>query len=383
EGERKDAWEAMLPAVLMTRRWFGGKARPIRSVRIVESVPLPFPATSAVLLFLRVEFREGPEETYLLPVTAAFGETAVQIQRDLPHAVVAPFEIRDQNQAGVLYDALWNSECTAALLHAIGEGARFQGGAGTLIASPTTAYRDLVRGEDDLTAVVMKAEQSNTSVEFDSRVILKLYRRQQEGLNPDLEIGRVLTEMNFPHSPAVGGAIEYVRPDKEPSTVAILQAFVKNRGDAWKYTLEAVDGYLVRFKPQPVAQDGPAILRNSLLELAQEEIPAQAREMIGSYLESAKLLGQRTAELHVTLAQCQDNPAFTPEPLSAAYRRDRYESMRRLTENTFALLQRRVSELPVAVEKEARWLLENKSEIMARFRAFLKLESTALRIRCH
>ena len=380
-GEQKSSLEAIFPSVLMTRRWFGGKARKIQAVRILESVPFSAGVVGALFLFLRVEYQEGHPETYVMPVLAAFGGKATQIQHEMPHAVVASFAF--QGEDGVLYEAVWDTKYSTALLLAIGQEGRFQGDTGILIASSTEAFPDLVQREDNLTPVLMKAEQSNTSIAYEERVILKLYRRLQDGLNPDLEIGRVLTAMNFVNSPRVGGAIEYSRLEGQPATVAILQEFVKNQGDAWKVTLEAFERFLQRCRTQPIGHDGAYLPATPLWQLADKDPPTLAREAIGSYLESAELLGRRTADLHVALASCTDNPAFKPEPMSMAYRHDRYESLGRLTEQTLALLKSRLYDLPSAAKPDAHDVLRAESEIIDCFHAFRELDSAALRIRCH
>jgi len=383
EGEGQAALERMLPSVLLTRRWFGGKARSIESVRIVESIPVPGSRTTAMLLFLRVQYGEGSSETYALPITAAFGDDAARIQREFPQAIVAPLDavLKDGGRSGVVYDALWNQEWSRALLDAIGREAQFKGRVGTAFASSTQAFYDLVTEKENLHPTVMKAEQSNTSVAFGERFILKLYRRVQEGVNPDLEIGRVLTEMGFAHTPLVGGAMEYVRPNAEPVTVMILQAFVRNQGDAWKFTLEAIEQYRGRAERQ--LMNAAVMPQRGLLDLAREDAPFVTRELIGAYLEPANRLGQRTAELHVTLAQCRDNLNLVPEPVSSAYRRARYDSMCQSARQTRALLERRLTTLPDAAQEDARMVLDAESSIMDRFRAFRDVTDGGLRIRCH
>lgn len=385
EREAHTSLEARLPDVLKARRWFSGKARAIQSVRIVESVPIPARSIAVVLLFIRVEYVSGASEMYTFPVTAALGEQAAQIQRDLPATIVTTLKVRnkDREQTGVLYDALWNPDFSKTLLSAMGQGDRFTGETGTLIASSTQAYGKLISGEAALEPAVMKAEQSNTSVAYGDRVLLKVYRRVENGINPDLEIGRILTTMNFPHSPPVAGSIEYIRANGETVTVAILQGFVHNQGDAWKYTLEAFDHYLIRCRAQPTGREYELILNEPLLEMVQKDIPAFARELIGPYLDSVSRIGQRTAELHVALANVQDNPDFTPEPFSLEYRRSRYESMGRLASQTYSLLKGRLNDLPSETEQEARRMVSDEPRIRDRFRAFLELETHALRIRCH
>ncbi|HSL04931.1 MAG TPA: putative maltokinase [Nitrospiraceae bacterium] len=385
EREARAPLEACLPDVLKARRWFAGKARAILSVRIIESVPIPDQSSAVVLLFIRVEYVDGAPEMYTLPLTAAFGEQAAQIQQRLPDTIVAPLKVRieDREQTGVLYDALWSPDFSRMLLSAIGRGGRFTGETGTLIASPTQVYAALISGEASLDPAVLKAEQSNTSVSYGDRVLLKVYRRVESGINPDVEIGRILTNMNFPHSPPLAGSLEYVRANGETMTVAILQGFVHNQGNAWDYTLEAFDQYMERCRAQPTGQEHALTFAGPFPETTQGAIPTFARELIGPYLDSASRLGQRTAELHVALANAQGNPDFMPEPFSMEYRQSRYESICRLVSQTYSLLKRRLNALSAVTEPEARWVLSNEPRMQNRFRAFLELETSALRIRCH
>ena len=385
EGEARGHLEACLPDVLKSRRWFAGKARAIESVRIVESLPIPCRSNAVTLLFILVEYRDGTPETYAFPVTAALGEQAVQIQIDMPSTIVTALKVRTKEceQTGVLYDALWNSDFSKTLLSAIGQGSRFTGETGTLIASSTQAYGKLINGGAALEPAVMKAEQSNTSVVYGDRLIMKVYRRVEIGVNPDLEIGRILTTTNFLHAPPVAGSIEYVRANGETITTAILQGFVHNQGDAWKYTLEAFDRYLERCRAQPTGREDELILNEPLLELVHKEIPTFAHALIGPYLESCVRIGQRTAELHVALANVQNNPDVTPEPISLEYRRSRYESMCRLASQTSSLLKGRLNDMPSDTEQEARLVVNSEPQILDRFRDFFELETSALRIRCH
>ena len=385
ERDLRVSLEICLLEFLKPRRWFAGKSRVIHSVCIIEFLPIQDRSGGAVLLFIRVDYVGGASDMYTLPLTAAFGEQAAQIQQDLPGAIVAPLKVqaKDSEQIGVLYDALWNPDFSRTLLSAIGSGCRFTGEMGALIASPTQAYEDLIGGGVSLDPAVLKAEQSNTSVAYGDRVLMKVFRRVEVGINPDLEIGRMLTAMKFPHSPPLAGSLEYVRANNETVTVAILQGFVHNQGDAWNYTLEAFDQYVVRCQAQPPGSAHELTFAGSILEAAQRDIPLVARECIGPYLDSVSLLGQRTAELHIALATVQDNPDFMPEPFSLEYRRSRYESMGRLVSQTCSLLRSRLNDLPSSTKQEARRVLNNESPMQNRFRAFSELETCARRTRCH
>lgn len=166
-------------------------------------------------------------------------------------------------------------------------------------------------------------------------------------------------------------------------TLAILHEFVSNEGDAWKYTLDV----LTRFFEQAVAQRAKTETLFSpqvpLMELVEQGPPAAASEIIGPYMESARLLGQRTGEMHLFLASAPDQPEFAPEPFSKLYQRSLYQSMRNLTGKVFQLLREALKDLPEAGRIEAKKVLDQEAKILDRFRTIVGLKITAMRIRCH
>ena len=384
DGESASEVMRALPEILQTRRWFGGKARRIEEVRILDVVPIPSDSTS-VFLLIRVEYGDAGMETYALPVTAAFGEEAERIRKESPRAVIAPLVLqRDgRERAGLLYDALWNRDLTLTLLHAIGQESHFKGISGHIIATPTNAYTDLVPPRVQLEPVVMSGEQSNTSVVYNGHVILKLYRRLEPGTNPDLEIGRVLTRLRFSYVPSIAGALEYQHSSGSIVTLGVLQQFVANDGDAWRYSLESFKQFFDRIVREGLLDEPPAPNTGGLLDLAREQYSPLARHLIGGYLESAERLGQRTAQLHQALSQVVDDPIFTPEPSGAEYRRSQYESMMRGVDGAFTLLEGRLEQLSAPAQASARLLLELRPAIERIFDAFEKMKTSVPLIRCH
>ena len=167
------------------------------------------------------------------------------------------------------------------------------------------------------TARTGSAEQSNTSILYDSKLILKLFRRIQPGENPDTEIGRFLTEVaHFPRiAPFLGDIREEALPGSEPTTLAMLQALVENEGDGWQFTLDELGRFFEGVLTCPPPHDVGAIL--SFLEPPTiERIPAEAREHAGLCLDAAALMGRRTGEMHLALATPTENPAFAAEPFT-------------------------------------------------------------------
>ncbi len=372
--------EGALPDYLRRRRWFGGKARKIKAVKIVESVPIDGEGGPYWTL-IRVEYVEGDPENYLLPLSFASGQKADAICRETPQTVVAQAH---GGSGGVLFDGVHDPAFADALLAGIERRRRWKGNRCELVASRTPAFRRLHPAGGALTHSVLRAEQTNSSLVYSDRFIAKLIRHPEEGTNPDLEVGRFLTEKaGFPHVPPVAGAVEFRREGAEPMTLAILQGYVANHGDAWRYTLDSLGRYFERMLGKRQETPSPPPTAESPLQLAAENPPPRVPELIGSFLQSAQLLGCRTAELHLALASREDDPEFAPEPFSTLYQRSLYQSIRSLAGQNLQLLRKGVRLLDAAVREQAERILEREGEISARLGALLSSKIEALRIRIH
>jgi maltose alpha-D-glucosyltransferase/alpha-amylase len=221
-------------------------------------------------------------------------------------------------------------------------------------------------------------------VRYGDRLVLKLFRRLEEGMNPDLEIGRFLTERtSFRHAPPLAGHVELRRAKRPPVTMAILQGWVANEGDAWSYTLDQLKGYFENALARKNQEVELPTKEQHLVDLLEAEIPPLAQEMIGAYLASATLLGQRTAELHRALASESRDPEFAPESFTVHYRHSLYQSMRALASKALALLRERFDELPEHARADAAELLGMEQRILNRFRAVLDKKIGAARVRVH
>ena len=354
------ALEALLPSAISSARWYGGKARTITAVHIKEAIPLLTDAHPMVMVFIGVSYEDSGHDVYTMVLTVSAGERALCMQQVHPEAVLAEVAIAGQNEdrSGLLHDALWDHDSTRALLQAVRKEERFQGEEGTLYAASTPVFSQAIIEAASADSSVMQGEQSNTSVMFGRHAMLKLYRRFEAGTNPDLEISRVLTARGYAHSPAVLGSLEYVRPGQQPGTVAIVHRFVENQGDAWRYTLRELEAELAD-------SSGSAIARNN------------------TYADAATLLGRRTAELHLALAQDTADPAFAPEPCGSGYWQSLHDRMTRSVEDSLALLGRRLQDVDEPNRRLATLVLESKGVLLSRVEAPVKRNPQAIRIRCH
>jgi maltose alpha-D-glucosyltransferase/alpha-amylase len=379
--ETRTELESILAAYLQASCWSGKKARTIKSASLLEVISVPYNSSLFYMTMIQIEYIDGNPEIYNLPVTIAFGEKASYMKDKVPQSILARVNMRGKE--GVFYDASADRDFCYALVEAISHRRRFKGKNGEGIASPTRAFRKLLGQTETLPEPeILKGEYSNILIAYGDKLVLKFFRRIEEGQNPDLEIGRFLTERkSFAHIPQVAGALEYYGHNGEPATLAILTGYVHDQRNAWQYTLDVLDRYF----ELALAKQGVEIplIHKSLIDMVDEDIPIQIQEMMNSYIETAQLLGQRTAELHIELASDPENPNFAPEAFSSLYQRSIYHSMQGMAKQVFQLLRKRMNCLPEAARKDAQQVLNLEGEILKRFRSILNIEITAMRIRCH
>src|SRR5580704_4332895 len=338
------ALRRILPEYLPRCRWFRSKSRTIKSADIANLVPLGEGENANHLAFVNLEYTNAEPETYVLPLAIATGEHAQAIRTNWPEHVIADVTIPHAGNgadasagtaasngacAGVLYDATAEPNFGREMIAMIERYRCGRGQAGELLAHATDAFRALCDGGTIPEARILKAEQSNTSIIFGDRFIMKLFRKLESGLNPDIEMGRFLTETaHFPHTPPLAGWIDYKVGRGDARNLAILQGFVPNQGDAGQFTLAELQRY---FEHAATRTEHPAIPDKHIVELAEQAEPDPlATEMIGAYLDAARMIGRRVGELHLALLVDAKNPDFAPEPYSALYQRSMYQSMRNL-----------------------------------------------------
>ncbi|HZQ45059.1 MAG TPA: maltose alpha-D-glucosyltransferase [Acidobacteriaceae bacterium] len=331
--EAQSFLQQVLPAYIAQQRWFGGKSRTIASVRVTSSTPVP--SSQAALTTVEVCYKNEPSaatEVYQIPVAVASGAQAEELRVYSPRAVIASF---DNSQKGpVVYDAIADEGFRKGLLRMIVEGdaSSAAGEERTLLSTRSRALdaEALVAA----TSRVGSAEQSNSSMIYGNLAILKLFRKISAGENPEVEMTRFLTETaHFEHIPAYLGDLHRA---SDSATVAFLQAFARNQGDGWAWTLEELGQYYesVVGCPAPSSVGSPAAFDRA------DDLPPEAREHAGLYLEAAHLLGQRTAELHLALATPTSDVAFEAEPFTGEELATERERIEQQVTTALALLER-------------------------------------------
>jgi len=408
EGRGRDALEnEVLPAYLPRCRWFGGKGRSILRVDIQDRV-LPPDGSEWALLFLRVEYMDGSPETYMLPLARAEGLEAKAIREQAPSSILAEVGENgdDAGSAGgeaILFEAVHNAGFRSQIMRLIATGGAWAGLSGVLRGQPRQdAFKDPLA--EGIESHVLKAEQSNTSIIFPGRFFVKFLRRVEEGENPELEILRFLDEnTGFRNAPPYAGALEYAAGANAIYSIAIAEGLVAHEQDAWSHALQAAGRHIGRLMENrsqlgalPKAAKGFGAGNVSATQAravpspetksAGSESPAGSASLDtldGSAHEFARLLGRRTAEMHLALASRSDLPAFAPEPFSRLYQRSLYQSMRNQVGRVFESLAKALPRLPEERRELGRKVLDGRPRVLEAFAGLLEKLIPTIKIRVH
>jgi len=260
--------DQLLAAWLPHQRWYGGKGSAITAVRVERQVDLTGELGLAHVL-LEVD-ADGATERYQLLLGSLEGE----VPHRLAHAVIGEAEGR------VFYDAAHDQAAAAALLSRIATGGEQNG-----LVFAATAELDTT-----LPSRVMGAEQSNTSVVYGEEYILKLFRRLQPGLNPDLEVTRALAAAGSTHVPAPLGWVEG-DVGGQPTTLGLLQEFQRHATEGWAMATASVRDLFA-------------------------EADLHADEVGGDFAAESDRLGVVTAEVHLLMAQTLPTAVAGPQEIT-------------------------------------------------------------------
>lgn len=353
-----------LPRFIELQRWYAGKGDAIRRARILDHAIWDDNGDQWMLPLLAVDTPDesGEAATYFAPLALAWEDTDEERVRRLMPGGLA--RVRQQANVGVMGDAFYDEAFCRAVVRAIGANREVATAHGRLRFKPTGAFAGIAGNLDELPVARPGAQSSNTVVTFNETLFLKGYRRLRPGLNPELEVGRFLTEVaRYPHCVPVAGALEYTAHDGTQMTLALVQSYVSNQGDGWAYTL----GYLER------------ILEDLRIAPPQDE-PAQVH---GGYLALASTLGLRTAQLHQALSIRAGYPSFDPEPLTTQDLLAFRQRAAAEADETLALLERRLQDLPAPVQADAQALLARRAAITAQLDAAASITPRGVKTRYH
>ena len=289
DGQARHSLEVeILPSYLPRRRWFSGKDKEIKHVSLRRAERISEHAHGILLTEVEMKLDEGTER-YNLPLAISWdGET----NSPLP-AQLALARVRQGRRMGYLTDAFAVDSFPILIVQALRAGLSIQVPGGKIRCIPEAPISTRVISQNPVIHR-LSAEQSNSSLIVDQKIVLKLIRRATPGINPEVEMLRHLTKCSYANTPALLGEIAMMQEDGDVYSLIVAQAFLENQGDAWQYTI----GYLNRF------------MDSMGVEGRTEE---DEGDHLNAYANFARAVGTRLSQLHKLLARPSDDPAFAPE----------------------------------------------------------------------
>jgi trehalose synthase-fused probable maltokinase len=336
------------------RRWFRAKTRSVRQARVVDLVPLSGASLStarSVLALLELEYDAGESDWYAIPLAHVGAAAARTLRKETPHAIVAHLGDGSAADAEALVDGLATGQAAGDLFDLARAGRACVGEAGRVRGEARAAFGEL--GDALWSPTLSRGEQTNSTIAFEEKALLKIYRRLTAGPNPELEMGLFLSaQPRPPRTPRILGALSY-RGEGEARSLGIVHEFLPNDGDAWSLTLRELRDYFARAaRTAPAAGGGAAPL--------------------GRFRDLAATLGIRTAEMHLALGRAGiDEPAFAPEPLSTADRQAAVARVRSMLEENLSALSRQLPGLTAGARASAERLLSPATGERLRIEALL------------
>ena len=386
DGREKDYFveEALLPYIKRSR-WYSSKSKVVRRSKLVGEFKLRKKSGFTTIFMVEIEFTEGAPEIYVVPVSFILHADFTVTASEFPQSIIA--NLTSKEGRGLFYDGFYDPEFRGELLRVIAHAKSINGEKGMLAGVKSGRIKALM-GEKGLTltSAVLKSEQSNSSAVYEKKLILKLYRKLGEGLNPEAEILGSLSEKgSFANIPEYAGALEYRAGKYSVFTVALLESFVESSSDAWKYTGTAVDQYMdqVLSKKTDLAEPLTAAVDQPAPPEPPKPAPKIEDLVGGMFAETAALLGKRTAEMHLAMSQITDNAAFTPEPFSLLYQKSLYQSIYSQVKRTLSLLRKNLSKVPEALKKDAEEVLASENVFVKKLNAIIEQKISADKIRIH
>jgi len=352
----------VLPAFFSTRRWFvdgGGRVERIRLLDVADGTNGGMRWLFGLVEVCRADATEPVR--YQLPLALSWEQE--QPAHDVRIAPVAIARVREHSRVGLMVDALNNEACVRGIIEGIGRNADVPSQHGRIRFIPTSAYARLHGPPGTSLAVTpVSVQGSNTGLALGERLFLKAYRRLSPGENPELQVGRFLTEkVPFEHVPSLAGWVEYADRDGETCTLAVLQQYVANQGNAWDYSNEYLARFLDDVRPDTV----------------------EAPETHEAFLGLLGTLAERTAELHKALATAAGDPSFEPQPIGDDDARRWQEDLRAAADRMLADLERTRTQWPASAVAGAGAVLSQRGELLARIDAGTIEQLPGLKTRHH
>jgi len=358
----------VLPKFLRHKSWFKGGERKIYALSIQNSLLLPLPGRPVYLSLLEVSYESGLPETYQLALGFVEGEEAQKISEAYENTTIAQARIGEKE--GLLVDAFYLPELHQYFIRQFGDNKELNTKEHTLVFDAKDEVTGYVKDHRHLLSRMHIGDINNTSITYDNRYFLKMYRKVDPVINPDVELTRYLSEdVKFKHVPAYLGRVEWYT-DRGIVVLGMLQEMIENHGDGESYMLERIGNFTERILARDRSAMDPYDRQGTITHpLAFEELHPDLQGLLGDRTaDMARLIGKRTAQMHLALAGATAVADFRPEEYSLHYQRSLYSTLQSLVRGTLNTLNKKFDELPEDVRRESNHLRGKREDLLKKLR---------------
>ncbi len=352
----------VLPDYIEKTGWFVGKGRAIHNVSILHHTALPVNEKDAQILLLEIAFESGLPEYYQLPLVFVSDEEAKKLQDTCPYAVIAQLKIGEAE--GLLCDGIYTAHFQHAVFGFMANQKRFMSG-GEVVFHSNEELKQHLESVTAVKARVHTTSEMHTSLTFDNRFFLKFYRKVDKGVHPDVETTRYLSEdIGYPHTTKYVGGIEW-RLDNNFFQLGMMELLEENHGDGHHYMLERVTNFIERILARNRSYLSSYARHGSLTHpVSFDELDEELKEFIGgNAAETARLIGERIAEVHIALATSYEKD-FLPEEFSLHYQRSLFASLISLVRETWQSIDKNTNKLPENIQPEVQTLRNQRDVVL-------------------
>ncbi|HZH95031.1 MAG TPA: alpha-glucosidase C-terminal domain-containing protein, partial [Flavisolibacter sp.] len=373
----------ILPLYLQNKKWFKGKDRSIYHISVAEHVAIPLPQSPALLLLVEVTYESGLPELYQLAVTFATAEKVKKTLEHYPEAIIVNMKVGTDE--GALCDAFFIPQFQQFLFEGLIKKQSFSGGQKGIYFNNGIDGQQYVHREADMPVKMNVVDENNTSIVYDNKVFLKMYRKVDYGPNPDFEVSVYLEEQKrFSHIPRFIGTVE-LSLTRGNVVLGMMQEMVENHGNGHTYMLERTGNYIERILARDrLALDPAQRIGSFSAPVSFNELPANLQILVGARAaEQARMLGVRTGEMHRALGFDSHLKEFVAEEFSLHYQRSLFSSMLSGVRRTYQNLFKRIDALPAFIKKDAAKLIDRKEDIVKLLKRIYAKKLDVQKIRIH
>lgn len=351
--------------------WFRGDIKKLRDINLIDVFPVKTGKRNSWVFMVQMDLIDNDKDIFLMPLSVATNNHMEEMRSRHPEAIVCSLEFNGED--AILYDGVYNELMINGLFQLMQKKGRIRGMSGDMEGSSGSRLRRVDPNALPFKPHVVAFRPTNTSLTLGDPFFFRIFRNLQEGENPDAEILKNLSRhTSFSNIPFYAGRIDYIREGSETTTLAVLADLIPNVGSAWDMTQTALDSFFDKVLSEK--SDHTASFTNGELEELMDPF----------FLEMAELLGQRTAQLHQSLASVNQVKGLAPEPFSLLYQKSLYQALRTHVKRTFAGLQKQLEALEPETRQQIQEVIANQDEYLEHIRDILeKAKIDTWKIRIH